>query len=81
MSVELFKVKNRAKTRKVFKSDSLTLGHGKPQKVIEIVIESPRIKLVKRVLTLGLDSILLAKRQRSNLTWRQVIDKHKIIPS
>ena len=28
VSVELFKVKNYAKTRNVFKSDSYTLGHG-----------------------------------------------------
>ena len=40
MSVKLFKVKNYSKTRKVVKSDSLTVGHGKLEKVIEIVMES-----------------------------------------
>ena len=39
-------------------------------------------KEVKRVRTLGLDSIPYSEKTgRTNLTWRQLIDKHKIIPS
>ena len=52
VSVELFKIRKYAKTRnvlKIFESGSYTLGHGKLEKVMEIVMKVVEFGDLKRV--------------------------------